>query len=303
MDEENKKIFIPTIILNVIIIFISFYLSILYIKSKRLHIIPCYNLIIFVFIILLDNILRIIPFPDDKKVMHYIQAFLLVSLDKLLLSTITFQTFITYLGVVKTKFYFRNEIKIYVFGIILNLIISFALTGTFIGISEKLAHYGVYYYCESNIEKKIIDTIYNSFYLLINTFSIVILLIYMSTKKEEAEEGMIEDLDYSHHYTKILLMFIINSIAFIESYLIIYDKLPVPNDYIDLVYLTTCLLIAVVYTVNHIIYKETIKLFCRKIYEKKYPENKKNNSISSGDSKNEHGEEKEMRKLSKSSFD
>jgi hypothetical protein len=78
----------------------------------------------------------------------------------------------------------------------------------------------------------------------------------MFRKKEKAEEGMIEDLDYGRHYTKILLMFIVNSLAFIDSYLIIYDKLPVPYEYIDLVYISVCLLIDIYYTFNKITYME-----------------------------------------------
>ena len=286
MKDMKDKIFIPTLILNIFIIIISFYLTILYIKSKTLHIYPCYNFLILSFVIFLDNIFRIIPL-DNNDVFKYIQAFLLTSLDKLILSIIIFETFIIYLGVVKTKFYYKNEKIIFFSGLISNLIISFTLGGIFVYISDDLEKYGIYYYCEGNYTKKIIDLIYNSIYLFINTFCILILLLYMSTKKEEAEEGIIEDLDYGRHYMKILLMFIFNSLAFIESYLIIYDKLPVPDEYIDLVYLVTCLLIDLFYTLNKIIYKETLKIFCRNIYDKKYPQHKNNSSNSTEDTKTE----------------
>ena len=278
----EDKVFIPTLIINIIIIIISFYLSILYIKSKTLHIYPCYNFLILSFIIFLDNIFRIIPL-DNNDAFKYIQAVLITSLDKLILSIVVFETVIIYLGVVKTKFYFNNEKIIFYSGLISNLIISFALGGIFVYISEHLEKYGIYYYCQGNHTKKIIDLIYNSIYLFINTFCIIILLLYMSTKKEEAEEGIIEDLDYGRHYMKILLMFIFNSLAFIESYLIIYDKLPVPDKYIDLVYLITCLIIDLFYTLNKIIYKETLKIFCRNIYDKKYPQHKNNSSTSTED--------------------
>ena len=282
----EDKIFIPTLIINIIIIIISFYLSILYIKSKTLHIYPCYNFLILSFIIFLDNIFRIIPL-DNNDAFKYIQAVLITSLDKLILSIVVFETVIIYLGVVKTKFYYNHEKIIFYTGLISNLIISFALGGIFVYISEHLEKYGIYYYCQGNNTKKIIDLIYNSIYLFINTFCIIILLLYMSTKKEEAEEGIIEDLDYGRHYMKILLMFIFNSLAFIESYLIIYDKLPVPDKYIDLVYLITCLIIDLFYTLNKIIYKETLKIFCRNIYDKKYPQHKNNSSNSTEDTKTE----------------
>ena len=298
-EKPEKKIFIPIIFLNSLMILISLYLSILYIKSKRLHILACANFIILSFIILFDNIFRIIPLPEDKEALHYVQAFLLIFLDKLLLSTIVFQTFITYFGVVKTKFYYKHEKKIFFSGFIINLIICIVLAIVFLAISEKLESYGLYYYCEDRTAKHTTDSIFNGIYLFINSFCIIILLIYMSTKKEEAEEGIIEDLDYGKHFSKILSMFIINTLAFIESFLIIYDKIPVPDDYVDLVYLITCLIIDLFYTMNKIIMKETLKLFCPKIYEMKYPENKEDSLIS-----NKRTESKETEMMErKDSFD
>ena len=76
---------IVTIILNIIIIFISLYLIFLYIKSKTFHIFPCYNLMIFSFTILFDNIIRLIPTSKAAAGFQYIQAFLLTFLDKLVL--------------------------------------------------------------------------------------------------------------------------------------------------------------------------------------------------------------------------
>lgn len=289
LDNQIKKdIFIPIIILNFIIILITLYLSILFIKSKELHIYPCYNFLILSFIILLDNILRLIPVPEDKEIFQYIQAFLLTSLDKLLLAIITFQAFIAYLGVVKTKFYYNSEKIIFFFGLFLCILISFLIGGLYVYSSDYLEHYGLYYYCYSELSyKKPLDVTFNSIFLAINSFSIIIMLIYMFNKKEKAEEGMIEDLGYNHHYWKILLMFIVNSLGFIVSYLIIYDIMDVLEEYIDLVYLSICLLIDLFYTFNKIIYKETLKIFCKKIYDEKYPENKSNKTNGTTESERE----------------
>ena len=46
-------------------------------------------------------------------------------------------------------------------------------------------------------------------------------------------------------------------------------KLPVPFDYIDLVYLVTCLLINLIYAINKKIIYETKKLFCKNLCRKK----------------------------------
>ena len=75
-------------------------------------------------------------------------------------------------------------------------------------------------------------------------------------------------------------MFIINSLLFIESYLIIYDAFP--TDEVDLIYLITCLIIDIYYTINKIVIQETLKIFCTSYYEKKYP-TVKNDSLTGGD--------------------
>ena len=63
-------------------------------------------------------------------------------------------------------------------------------------------------------------------------------------------------------------MFFFNSALFIESYLIIYNKIKIEN--IDIIYLTTCLFVDLYYTINKIIIKETLRIFCVNIYTKKY---------------------------------
>ena len=63
-------------------------------------------------------------------------------------------------------------------------------------------------------------------------------------------------------------MFFFNSALFIESYLIIYNKIKIEN--IDIIYLTTCLFVDLYYTLNKIIIKETLRIFCVNIYNKKY---------------------------------
>ena len=117
--------------------------------------------------------------------------------------------------------------------------------------------------------------------------------MFLSSKKETL--GIIEDLDYGHHHTKIIIMFFVNSLTIVESYLIIYDKLP--YEYVDLIYLSTCLIIDLYYTINKIIIKETMKIFCKNVYDRKYPADGQTNSIS------EEGEGEELHKKRKDSFD
>ena len=261
-----------TITLNIIIILISFYLLFLYIKSTTFHKYPCYNIIILSFIIFIDNILRLIPL----EIFKYIQAFILTFLDKLLLTTITSQAYIIYLGVVKTKFYYKYEKIIFFSTLFITIFIDLLIMVIFFSISQEITNYknndyegnNYYYYKGDPSAKLIIDTIFNTIFLCLNTYSIVFSLIYIFKKKKEASLGLIEDLDYGHHYLRILLMFIVNSVTFIESYLIIYSKIPIEN--IDFIYLTTCLIIDLYYTINKIIIKETLNIFCKEYYNKKY---------------------------------
>ena len=288
-----------TIILNIIIILITFYLIFLFIKSKTFHIYPCYNIMILSIILFFDNILRLIPTKNTLTALQYIQAFLLTFLDKLVLTTITSQAIIIYLGVCQTKLYFNNERKVYFITVIAGIVIGIIITAIYIsfGITnyedENGENGSIYYYCEGPKTKQIIDTVFNSFFLALNTICIGLLLLFLSSKTTKASLGIIEDLDYGHHRTKIVIMFFVNTITFIESYLIIYDKLPIN---VDLTYLLTCLIIDLYYTINKIIIKETMKIFCKSAYDKKYPTEGQTNSIS------EEGDE-ELTKKRKNSFD
>ena len=268
-------------ILNIIIIFITIYLIFLLVRSKSFKIYPCYNITVISFIVLIDNILRL------HKLEKYSQAFLLTFLDKALLATITSQAIITYLGVCWTNMYFQgtNEKKIFIGTSFIGLSISAILSLIYIKLAGT-SEYDNYYYCKDDVDdkkiKRIGDSIFNSIFLLVNFCCCLFLLIYLTKKKNEASLGIIEDLDYKHHHTKIVLMLIFNSAIFIESYLIVFDKFP-NYDYVDLVYLITCLIILLYYTINKIIIKETMRILCRKSYDKKYPSLKKNGSLTDED--------------------
>ena len=69
------------------------------------------------------------------------------------------------------------------------------------------------------------------------------------------------------------MMFIANSLMFIEYYFIIWCKLPFSNIGCDLIYAITCLIINLIYAVNEKIIKVSKKIFSRK---KTYLEEKNN---------------------------
>jgi hypothetical protein len=128
--------------------------------------------------------------------------------------------------------------------------------------------YGIYWYCGDSPVKRIIDPIYIGILIAINFFCILILLIYISHKIKKASKGEIEDLGYCHHFTRVLLMFFVNMLTLIEQYLIIYDVFDYKVVNIDFIYLSTCLIIDLFYTINKTIYDETCVIFCHKTIKK-----------------------------------
>ena len=273
----TEAVNIVTYIANSFIILITFYLIFLYIKGKEFHQKKVFNIILLGMTLFFDNILRLIPM--DVYILRHIQAFLLTFFDKLILTTITSQALIIYFGACQTRLYYKNELAMFLVPLILGLAISAALTILYIIIANKeIGDGGItnfdgknnYFYVIGTELKVLCDTIFNGVFLFVNVFCSVVLLIFLSQKKKKAELGIIEDLDYGHHHLKIILMFILNSMMFIESFLIIYDKMP--SDYIDLIYVISCLLLDLYYAINKIIIKETMRIFCFKLYNKKYPD-------------------------------
>ena len=266
--DDEYNISIPTIILNVVFILVAIYIFILYVKDKNFHTVPCYNMIIITLLLFLDNVLRIIP-VGSNDIMQYIQAFILVFFDKVLLNILTIQAIIYYLGVIKTQIYYANEKVIYITSFVINLIIGIILASIYIIVNGK-TKYGIYWYCGDSITnlKKIIDSTFIGILIAINFFCILILLIYISGKKRKASRGEIEDLGYCHHFTRVLLMFFVNMLTFIEQYFIIYDVFDYNVVNVDLVYLSTCLIIDLFYTLNKTIYDETCVIFCHKNIKK-----------------------------------
>lgn len=276
-------IMIITIILNILFVLISLYLLFLFIKSKELHNCPCYNMMIISLIILIDNAFRLLHSSNYPEILQYIQAFTLTFLDKLLLTTMTSQAFILYLGIVKTQFYFKYEKVIFFLTLIVEILICSILTTLYIIYGGKTDYNETnkYFYCGKSEFKKYADPIFDSIFLFLNLIFFVNLLTYFSKKKKEASKGETEDLDYGKNFTKFLLMSIVNTITFVESYLIIFEKIRI--EYIDIIYLSTCLIIDLVYNINDITIKETVKIVCKKTYEEKYRETGKDDSLLSDD--------------------
>ena len=258
---------IALIIINILIILIALYLVVLIIISKSFNKYQCYNMIIFSFIIIIDNILRIIPFNSDENNCSGIEnliAFFIVFFDKLILATLSMQSLILYFLAIKADFFKAHQKAIFLVTLSLSLIISGTLSLVYI-IKNGTIPAGIYCYCNDQWPKKLIDDIFNGVYLFISLFCSIITLMLINREKNEAEEELRKDLN--HLFNRNLILIFLNTLVFIESYLIIYDKF---GDYTDLIYLITCLVIELFNSINETMYKETLKLFCKKKYKKKY---------------------------------
>ena len=257
---------IPTYILNVFLILIAIYIFILYVKDKNFHEIPCYNMMIISLLLFFDNILRIIP-VGNIDALQIIQAFILVFFDKFLLNTLTVQAILFYFGVIINKIYEKNKKAIFITSFSISFIISIILATIYIIVGGRTP-YGIYWYCGDSSIKKIIDPIFIGILIAINLFCILILLGYLYNKINKVSKGEIEDLDYCHNFTRVLLMFFVNMLSLIEQYLIIYDVFDYNVVNVDFIYLSTCLIIDLFYTLNKTIYDETCFIFCNKHIKK-----------------------------------
>lgn len=249
-------------ILNVLMILIGIYLFVLYLKSKDFQTYSTFNILFMSLTILLDNITRIIPSKSLPNFFHYLQAFILVLCDKMILSFLSMQIVVIYIAIMWEETYFKNEKKIFIIGTIICIAISAVITSLFIWIPNELYEGSSYYYCVNKWKGKIIiDVVFNSILLCLNFFCIVVLLVYFSKKKKEVESGKIEDYGYKEKFIRFLILFFINILFIIESFLIIYEKLP---GNVDFIYLCSCLVVDLCYSINSNVIKETKKLFCRK---------------------------------------
>ena len=252
-------------ILNVLMILIGIYLFVLYLKSKDFQTYSTFNILFMSLTILLDNITRIIPSKSLPNFFHYLQAFILVLCDKMILSFLSMQIVVIYIAIMWEETYFKNEKKIFIIGTIICIAISAVITSLFIWIPNELYEGSSYYYCVNKWKGKIIiDVVFNSILLCLNFFCIVVLLVYFSKKKKEVESGKIEDYGYKEKFIRFLILFFINILFITESFLIIYEKLP---GNVDFIYLCSCLVVDLCYSINSNVIKETKKLFCRKIIQ------------------------------------
>ena len=175
----------------------------------------------------------------------------------------------------KTDFYYNNEKKIFLITFLPSFAICFLIGGLYLlgGVHD----YGIYYYAEESSGKSIVDNIFNSIFLLLNSFFCIVLIINICKRKQDIEKHELNNNNYEHDLNRVIIIFVINTIIYVETFLIMNIDVGKNNGvYIDFVYLITCFIINLIYTINKLVINETKKIFCKKLISEK---NKKNNAL------------------------
>ena len=152
---EIQKIFLWIMI--GLIILITLFLCSIYIISKSFRSYPCYLNIILSFVILMDNILRLISSPQTNWFCKT-QAFLLAVFDKLMLTVMTINAYLTYLGFSNNEFYKQHIKKLFIISNVIGLLISI-IFGTVFSIKENVSVYPNVCYVGSSELKESCDII------------------------------------------------------------------------------------------------------------------------------------------------
>jgi hypothetical protein len=254
-----------------IIVVITIYISGLYIhlrlslkkapnqSSTNVRTYACYINIILSASIAINNIVRLITSEEKSAFACQLQGFILALFDKLIGTTIAINSYLTYKGLCDNSNYIEN-IKIYF--IVCNSI-GFALSFVFALIfSIRGTYYETVCYVEGGPEKEIPDTIITSILFAIYSFcTIKTILFLVKNIKELALEKDYNKTSFSFHYYRMLVSFLLCSFFYFLTLLIINDSLFFSFEYIDLTFITLCLVVDLFFTLNRTVIKQTLRCF------------------------------------------
>ena len=281
MSDDNVEPGPLQYIFLVFMLLITFYLTFLYIKSKEFHTYPCYNIIIMSITIFIGGIINIfIPNDLGNNFTKFIWGFLKDFFNKLILAILTMQVIVLYLGIMKTGFYYSREKLIFIFGTIVCCGVSVAIAIVFNSVKVYDNKYYEYLdnYEEVNdpnlgneLKRRLysiisIEMIFGGVLFVINVFCLIVVMNYISKKNKEAKAGLIEDLGYKQQLIRFIFMFFLNIIAIVSSSIfLVFDVFDRKVN--ESIYLATCFIIDLAYSINKTVYAETLKLFCKKSSE------------------------------------
>ena len=281
-DLENKKeIGTIQIIILVLMILITFYLTFLYIKSKEFHTYSCYNIIIMSIVVFLGTILNLfVPKDKGNEYAQFVCGIVKDLFNKMILSILTMQVITLYLGIIKTELYDKREKLIFLIGIFASFGVSLAVSI----VSNALKWDGSNYheYLDNIKEEKekeggsvpedinkrwygliIIEIVFCAVIFVINVCCLAVVLSHLSKKEKDAKAGIIEDLGYKKQLIRFVLMFILNIVAIVISLVFLtFDVFDASTN--QTIFLGAMLVIDLCYSLNRTVYTETLKIFCKK---------------------------------------
>ena len=285
--QELKPYHIVLIVISCLIALITIYLIALYIKSESFKTYSCFNIMLMSIVLFLDCLMLIISEVCEEKIDKVGKfIFLLINtfLDKMILSVLSLQVIIVYSGIIHTDFYFSHEKSFVKIGDSICVIVSIALAvvyslllsikeGKIVDFddTERQNEYKSIFQTR-NLAKKILETIFCGINLFVNVFFLVIVIMHISRKRKEAKVGLIQDLGYGNQLLRFSLIFTVNIIAIIFAGIVVnfsenfFPKKKQFDDYCVIIFLIICFLIQLCFMINKTVYKETLKIFCKKKY-------------------------------------
>ena len=288
--------FIVQIIISSLIAIITIYLISLFIKSEAFKSYSCFNIMLMSIILFLDCLILALTVTIGDKTGQggkFILTLLKTFFDKMILSVLSLQVIIVYAGIIHTDYYYSHEKYFVKIGNAICAIISGALAAVYSSIRWVNGRFD-YNFDDDNdgeikkraLASKIMEAIFCGINLIIIVFFLVVVIMHISKKRREAKAGLIQDLGYGKQLLRFSLIFSVNTIAIIfEGTVVNFSKefgISAYNKYCAIIFLVICFLIQLCFMINKTVYKETLKIFCKKKY-KETEEEAKIKSISTFD--------------------
>ena len=159
-------------------------------------------------------------------------------------------------------FYLSKKKSIYYITLVISIIISIIIPMIYHGSKIRTTRNGTYNYIVQDKITIISESIFHLVCFVVNLFFLLVLMCYLKGKKKEAESGLIEDIDYKHHFRKIITLLILVPTLIIFSFFF-----NLSGDF-DLLFLIISFILNLTYCVNRVLIKEILKLFCKDTYKK-----------------------------------
>ena len=278
---------IVEIIISSLIAIITIYLIALFIKSEVFKSYSCFNIMLMSIILFLDCVilaLYVSVGENSSDGAKFIIILLKTFFDKMILSVLSLQVIIVYAGIIHTDYYYSHEKSFVKIGNAICAIVSGALAAVYSSIrwvkddggNLKFEFYLDFELTKENKKRalvaRIIEAIFCGVNFFVNVFFLIIVILHISRKRKEAKVGLIQDLGYGNQLLRFSLIFSVNIIACVFSGVVVnfavnFNMTEGYYRFCLIFFLVICFLIQLCFTINKTVYRETIKIFCKKKYK------------------------------------